>query len=50
MRNDTTALFAALDVLTGSVISQCLPRHRHVEFLTFLRKIDRQIPRACTSI
>jgi len=32
-RNGTTTLFAALDVLTGSVIGQCLPRHRHVEFL-----------------
>jgi transposase len=44
-RNGTTTLFAALDVLTGSVIGQCLPRHRHVEFLTFLRTIDRQIPK-----
>jgi transposase len=44
-RNGTTTLFAALDVLTGSVIGQCLPRHRHVEFLTFLRTIDKQIPK-----
>jgi transposase len=44
-RNGTTTLFAALDVLTGSVIGQCLPRHRHTEFLTFLRTIDRQIPK-----
>jgi transposase len=44
-RNGTTTLFAALDVLTGSVIGQCLPRHRHVEFLTFLRTIDRQVPK-----
>ncbi len=43
-RNGTTTLFAALDVLTGSVIGQCLPRHRHSEFLTFLRTIDRQVP------
>jgi poly(A) polymerase Pap1 len=43
-RNGTTTLFAALDVLTGSVIGQCLPRHRHVEFLKFLRTIDRQVP------
>jgi len=43
-RNGTTTLFAALDVLTGSVIGQCLPRHRHTEFLTFLRTIDRQVP------
>jgi transposase len=43
-RNGTTTLFAALDVLTGSVIGQCLPRHRHIEFLTFLRMIDREVP------
>jgi transposase len=43
-RNGTTTLFAALDVLTGSVIGQCLPRHRHIEFLKFLRTIDRQVP------
>jgi transposase len=42
-RNGTTTLFAALDVLTGSVIGQCLPRHRHSEFLTFLRTIDHQV-------
>ena len=44
-RNGTTTLFAALDVLTGSVIGQCLPRHRHVEFLKFLRTIDREVPK-----
>jgi len=44
-RNGTTTLFAALDVLTGSVIGQCLPRHRHTEFLTFLRTIDREVPK-----
>ncbi len=44
-RNGTTTLFAALDVLTGSVIGQCLPRHRHVEFLTFLKTIDREVPK-----
>src|SRR5580658_118014 len=44
-RNGTTTLFAALDVLTGSVIGQCLPRHRHSEFLTFLRTIDRAVPK-----
>ena len=43
-RNGTTTLFAALDVLTGSVIGQCLPRHRHEEFLKFLRTIDREVP------
>ncbi len=44
-RNGTTTLFAALDVLTGKVIGQCLPRHRHQEFLKFLRTIDRQVPK-----
>jgi transposase len=44
-RNGTTTLFAALDVLTGKVIGQCLPRHRHTEFLRFLRKIERQTPK-----
>jgi transposase len=44
-RNGTTTLFAALDVLTGSVIGQCLPRHRHTEFLKFLRTIDREVPK-----
>jgi transposase len=44
-RNGTTTLFAALDVLTGKVIGQCLPRHRHEEFLTFLKTIDREVPR-----
>ena len=43
-RNGTTTLFAALDVLTGSVIGECLPRHRHIEFLKFLRIIDREVP------
>src|SRR6266542_2854776 len=44
-RNGTTTLFAALDVLTGKVIGQCLPPHRHGEFLRFLRTIDRQVPK-----
>ena len=45
-RNGTTPLFAALNTLDGSVIGQCLPRHRHQEFLRFLRTIDRQTPKA----
>ena len=45
-RNGTTTLFAALNVLTGIVIGQCLPRHRHDEFLRFLRRIDRAIPKS----
>ena len=44
-RNGTTTLFAALNVLTGVVIGECLPRHRHDEFLKFLRKIDREVPK-----
>jgi transposase len=44
-RNGTTTLFAALDVLTGKVIGQCLPRHRHEEFLKFLKTIDAEVPR-----
>ena len=43
-RNGTTALFAALNTLDGSVIGQCLPRHRHQEFLKFLRRLDREFP------
>ena len=43
-RNGTTTLFAALDVLTGTVIGQCLPKHRNTEFLRFLRRIDREVP------
>ncbi len=44
-RNGTTTLFAALDVLTGKVIGQCLPRHRHEELLKFLAAIDREVPK-----
>lgn len=40
-RNGTTTLFAALDTVTGSVVAECLPRHRAVEFVKFLRLIDR---------
>lgn len=42
-RNGTTTLFAALNVLTGAVIGQCLPRHRHEEFLIFLRRLNREV-------
>jgi transposase len=44
-RHGTTTLFAALDVLTGRVIGRCMPRHRHEEFLRFLRVIDKQTPK-----
>src|SRR6266851_5715910 len=43
-RNGTTTLFAALDVLKGKVIGDCYKRHRHQEFLKFLRRIDREFP------
>jgi transposase len=44
LRHGTTSLFAALDVATGTVISQTHRRHRHQEFLKFLRTIDRNVP------
>lgn len=44
-RNGTTCLFAALNVLEGKVIGSCFPRHRHIEFLKFLRTVERQVPR-----
>jgi transposase len=44
-RNGTTCLFAALNILEGKVIGSCYPRHRNIEFLKFLRKIDRETPR-----
>jgi transposase len=44
-RNGTTTLFAALDVATGKVIGRCLKRHRHQEFLRFLREVDRATPK-----
>lgn len=43
-RNGTTCLFAALNVLDGKVIGTCYPRHRHEEFLRFLRQINRETP------
>src|SRR5258708_13838085 len=43
-RNGTTTLFAALDVVQGKVIGECRTRHRHQEFLKFLRRIDREFP------
>ena len=43
-RHGTTTLFAALNVLDGSVITQCKPRHRHQEFLSFLNHLDRNVP------
>jgi hypothetical protein len=43
-RHGTTTLFAALDVTAGTVIGQCMLRHRAAEFIRFLRLIDRQTP------
>jgi putative transposase len=43
-RHGTTTLFAALDVATGGVLSQCKKRHRHQEFLSFLRHLDANVP------
>ena len=43
-RNGTTTLFAALSMLNGKVIGDCMPRHRHQEFIRFLKKIDSETP------
>jgi transposase len=43
-RNGTTTLFAALSMLDGKVIGDCMPRHRHQEFIRFLKKIDSETP------
>ena len=44
-RNGTTTLFAALNILDGQVIGQCQQHHTHVEWLKFLKKIDRETPK-----
>ncbi|WP_396216934.1 IS630 family transposase, partial [Gemmatimonas sp.] len=43
-RNGTTTLCAALSMLDGNVIGDCMPRHRHQEFIRFLKKIDGETP------
>ena len=43
-RNGTTTLFASLSMLDGKVIGDCMPRHRHQEFIRFLKKIDGGTP------
>ena len=43
-RNGTTTLFAALEVAEGKVIAQCMQKHRHQEWLKFLKKIDAETP------
>ena len=45
VRHGTTTLFAALEVATGKVTDACYPRHRHEEFLRFLRQVARAYPR-----
>jgi transposase len=47
-RNGTTTLFAALSLLDGKVVGQCVPRHRHQEFLKFLRRLDQAFPEPLT--
>ena len=44
VRHGTTTLFAALDIASGQVIARCKKRHRHQEFLQFLREIDESVP------
>lgn len=43
-RNGTTTLFAAIELAEGRIIAECLPKHRHQEWLKFLKKIDRETP------
>jgi len=45
-RNGTTTLFAALEVATGKVVDACSPRHRHQEFLAFLKQVAKAYPKA----
>ncbi len=44
-RHGTTTLFAALNLLDGRVIGECMAKHRHQEFLRFLRRLDRDFPK-----
>jgi len=43
-RNGTTTLFAALEILQGRVVGQCYERHRHQEFVKFLKRLDQEFP------
>jgi transposase len=47
-RHGTTTLFAALNILDGKVIGECHPRHRHQEWMKFLRRLDREFPQDLT--
>ena len=42
-RHGTTTLFAALNVATGTILQECMPQHRHQEFLAFLKRMDRSV-------
>ena len=44
LRHGTTTLFAALDIATGQVLTRCKARHRHQEYLSFLKHIDANVP------
>jgi transposase len=44
IRNGTTTLFAALNVLDGTVIGHCMARHRHQEFIRFLNRVEAAVP------
>jgi putative transposase len=50
-RRGTTTLFAALDTANGKVLTKCRARHRHQEYLSFLREIEKKVPKnlKCTS-
>lgn len=43
-RHGTTTLFAALDIANGDIIAQCKPRHRHQEYLAFIKHVDQNVP------
>lgn len=45
-RHGTTTLFAALDIASGKVMTQCKQRHRHQEFLSFLNHVEAQVPKS----
>lgn len=44
-RHGTTTLFAAIELAEGRIIAECMPQHRHQEWLKFLKRIDRETPR-----
>jgi len=44
VRHSTTTPFAALDIVSGEVITQCKQRHRHQKFLQFMKEIEQNVP------